>query len=91
MFRVAAAEIILQNTATEPVNYDGRYYDEAKVPVTENANLDEGHVIAESLGGMANAYSAHTEYRIRKLSYWKKVKKAYTKMIHEDVLPLRKR
>lgn len=58
---------------------------------TENANLDEGHVIAESLGGMANAYSAHTGYPIRKLSYWKKVKKAYTKMIHEDVLPLRKR
>ena len=89
---VAAAEIILQNTATEPVNYDGRDYDdEVKVPVKENANIDEGHVIAESLGGMANAYSAHTEYRIRKLSYWKKVKKAYTKMIPEDVLPLRKR
>ena len=92
LVRVAAAEIILQNTATEPVNYDGRYYDaEAKVPVTENANLDEGHVIADSLGGMANVYSAHTEYPIRKLSYWKIVKKAYTKIIHEDVLLLRKR
>ena len=58
LVRVAAAEIILQNTATEPVNYDGRYYDdEAKVPGTENANLDEGHVIADSLGGVANAYN----------------------------------
>ena len=92
LIRVAAAEIILQNNATKTVNYEGRYYDdEAKVPGTENANLDEGHVIADSLGGMANVYSAHTEYPIRKLSYWKIVKKAYTKIIHEDVLLLRKR
>lgn len=55
------------------MNYDGRYYyDEAKVPGTENANLHEGHVVADSLGGMANANSAHIEYQIRKLSYWKK-------------------
>ena len=92
LVRVVAAEIILQDNATEPVNSEGRYYvDEAKVPGTENANLDEGHVIADSLGGMANVYSAHTEYPIRKLSYWKIVKKAYTKIIHEDVLLLRKR
>ena len=58
LVRVVAAEIILQNNATEPVNSDGRYYDdEAKVPGTENANLDEGHVIADSLGGVANAYN----------------------------------
>ena len=58
LVRVVAAEIILQEDATEPVNSDGRYYDdEAKVPGTENGNLDEGHVIADSLGGMANAYN----------------------------------
>ena len=58
LVRVVAAEIILQDDATEPVNSQGRYYDdEAKVPGTENANLDEGHVIADSLGGVANAYN----------------------------------
>jgi len=58
LVRVVAAEIILQDNTTEPVNSDGRYYDdEAKVPGTENANLDEGHVIADSLGGVANAYN----------------------------------
>ena len=36
---------------------DAYYDDEAKVPGTENGNLDEGHVIADSLGGMANAYN----------------------------------
>ena len=58
LVRVVAAEIILQDDATEPVNSQGRYYDdEAKVPGTENTNLDEGHVIADSLGGVANAYN----------------------------------
>ena len=37
-----------------------------------------------------SVYSAHTDHPVRKLSYWKEVKKAYTKMIHEDVLPLLK-
>ena len=58
LVRVVAAEIILQDNTTEPVNSEGRYYDdEAKVPGTENSNLDEGHVIADSLGGVANAYN----------------------------------
>lgn len=58
LVRVVAADIILQDNATEPVNSEGRYYDdEAKVPGTENTNLDEGHVIADSLGGVANAYN----------------------------------
>ena len=58
LVRVVATEIILQDDATEPVNSDGRYYDdEAKVPGTENSNLDQGHVIADSLGGVANAYN----------------------------------
>ena len=52
LVRVVAAEIILQDDATEPVNSNRRYYDdEAKVPGTENSNLDQGHVIADSLGG----------------------------------------
>lgn len=58
LVRVVAEEIIPQNEAMEPVNSEGRYYDdEAKVPGTEDANLDEGHVIADSLGGVANAYN----------------------------------
>ena len=58
LVRVVAAEIILQDDATEPVNSNGRYYDdEANVPGTENSNLDQGHVIADSLGGVANAYN----------------------------------
>lgn len=31
--------------------------DEAKVPGTERADLDQGHVIADSLGGVSNAYN----------------------------------
>ena len=51
--RVVAAEIILQDGTTEPINSEGRYYDdEAKVSGTESSNLDEGHVIADSLGGV---------------------------------------
>ncbi len=55
---VLADEIILQDPNTETLNSNGRYYpDEAKVPGTEDPNLDEGHVIADSLGGVANAYN----------------------------------
>lgn len=55
---VLADEIVLQDDYSEPVNSDGRYYDdEAKVPGTEKIDLDEGHVIADSLGGVANAYN----------------------------------
>lgn len=55
---VVADKIILQDDNTEPVNSSGRYYnDEAKVPGTEQKDLDEGHVIADSLGGVSNAYN----------------------------------
>ncbi len=55
---VYADRIILQDDASEPVNADGRYYgDEAKVPGTEHKDFDEGHVIADSLGGVSNAYN----------------------------------
>lgn len=55
---VVADKIILQDDSTEPVNSKGRYYnDEAKVPGTEQKDLDEGHVIADSLGGVSNAYN----------------------------------
>ena len=58
LVRVIADEIILQDDNTEPVTSDGRYYsDEAKVPGVESSTLDEGHVIADSLGGVSNAYN----------------------------------
>ncbi|WP_033542515.1 DNA/RNA non-specific endonuclease [Planococcus sp. CAU13] len=58
LVRVVAAEIILQDDDNEPVTSEGRYYsDEAKVPGVESDILDEGHVIADSLGGVANAYN----------------------------------
>jgi len=58
LVRVIAKKIVLQNDATEDVTRDGRYYsDEAKVPGVERANFDEGHIIADSLGGVSNAYN----------------------------------
>lgn len=58
LVRVVAKEIILQDDNSEPVTSNGRYYhDEAKVPGTEREDLDEGHVIADSLGGVSNAYN----------------------------------
>ena len=58
LVRVEAKEIVLQNDNTEPVMAEGRYYsDEAKVPGVEQENLDEGHIIADSLGGVSNAYN----------------------------------
>lgn len=58
LVKVIAKEIVLQDDANEPVTSDGRYYsDEAKVPGVEDLDLDEGHVIADSLGGVSNAYN----------------------------------
>lgn len=58
LVRVVADEIILQDDRNEPVLSTGRYYsDEAKVPGVESKDLDEGHVIADSLGGVSNAYN----------------------------------
>lgn len=58
LIRVIADAIVLQDDTTEPVKSNGRYYhDEAKVPGVEHSNLDEGHVIADSLGGVSNAYN----------------------------------
>ena len=58
LVRVIAAEISLQDDSKEPVLANGRYYsDEAKVPGVESKYLDEGHVIADSLGGVSNAYN----------------------------------
>lgn len=56
--RVVADQIILQDDRTEDVTSSGRYCsDEAKVPGVERSDLDEGHVIADSLGGASNAYN----------------------------------
>ncbi len=58
LITVLARQIVLQDESTEPVNGNGRYYhDEANVPGTEQEHLDQGHVIADSLGGVANAYN----------------------------------
>ncbi len=58
LVKVTAEEIILQDDENEPVLSNGRYYwDEAKVPGTESPGYDEGHVIADSLGGVSNAYN----------------------------------
>lgn len=58
LVKVIAKEIILQDDSTEPVTSSGRYFqDEAKVPGVESRTLDEGHVIADSLGGVSNAYN----------------------------------
>lgn len=58
LVKVIADRIVLQDEKNEPVLESGRYYpDEAKVPGTESPTLDEGHVIADSLGGVANAYN----------------------------------
>ncbi|QUG41724.1 DNA/RNA non-specific endonuclease [Psychrobacillus sp. INOP01] len=58
LVHVIADEIILQDDSNEPVLSSGRYYpDEAKVPGVESDVLDEGHIIADSLGGVSNAYN----------------------------------
>jgi hypothetical protein len=58
LVRVTADEIIIQDDSNEPVLSSGRYYsDEAKVPGVESDVLDEGHIIADSLGGVSNAYN----------------------------------
>ncbi|TQR16124.1 DNA/RNA non-specific endonuclease [Psychrobacillus vulpis] len=58
LVRVITDEIILQNDSNEPVLSSGRYYpDEAKVLGVESDVLDEGHIIADSLGGVSNAYN----------------------------------
>lgn len=55
---VIADKIMLQDDRKEQVNASGRYYNnEADVPGTEQKNLDKGHVIADSLGGVSNAYN----------------------------------
>ncbi|WP_214859072.1 DNA/RNA non-specific endonuclease [Exiguobacterium sp. s191] len=58
LVRVIAKKIVLQDDAMEDVTRDGRYYsDEAKVSGVERPDLDEGHIIADSLGGVSNAYN----------------------------------
>ena len=58
LIHVIADKIVLQDDKNEPVLSSGRYYkDEANVPGTERPDLDQGHVIADSLGGVSNAYN----------------------------------
>lgn len=56
LVKVEAKELFLQTKEEE--QHKGRYCkDEAKVPGTEKPDLDEGHVIADALGGASNAYN----------------------------------
>ncbi|MGL4688247.1 MAG: DNA/RNA non-specific endonuclease [Mycoplasmatales bacterium] len=56
VIKLEADRLILQTKEEE--NKKGRYCnDEAKVKGTEDSNLDEGHIIADSLGGSSNAYN----------------------------------
>ncbi len=58
LVKVTAKKIVPQDESREKVTSKGRYYkDEAKVKGVESPTLDEGHVIADSLGGVANAYN----------------------------------
>lgn len=58
LVKVVADKVIVQNDKKEDVQSNGRYCkDEAKVPGVERSDLDEGHVIADSLGGASNAYN----------------------------------
>lgn len=55
---VTAASLEIQDDNSEAVKSSGRYCnDEAKVSGTEQSDLDEGHAIADSLGGVSNAYN----------------------------------
>lgn len=57
LVRVQAEEVTLQKD-DEHLTEKGRYCtDEARVPGTQRAELDQGHVIADSLGGVSNAYN----------------------------------
>ncbi len=58
LVEVYAPELIIQNDKKEDVKSSGRYCnDEANVKGTEKSNLDQGHIIADSLGGVSNAYN----------------------------------
>lgn len=58
LVRVTAKNIVLQDDSKEPVK-NGRYYSRmADVPgVGADTGYDRGHVIADSLGGVSNAYN----------------------------------
>lgn len=58
VIKVIAQEVIIQDESIEPLKSNNRYYhDEAKVPGVESDSLDEGHILADSLGGVSNAYN----------------------------------
>lgn len=57
LVKVIAKKIELQHDS-EDITSNGRYCsDEAKVSGVEDKDLDEGHIIADSLGGVSNAYN----------------------------------
>lgn len=54
---IQADTIILQNDDLENNGSERYCSDEAKVKGTESSEYDEGHVIADSLGGVSNSYN----------------------------------
>ncbi len=60
VIKVEANELVLQKPEEE--NSNKRYCsDEAKVKGTEKEKYDEGHIIADSLGGVSNSYNITPE------------------------------
>lgn len=59
LVEITAQNITPQNEPKEMLKGGGKRYcrDEAKVPGTELKEYDEGHGIADSLGGVSNAYN----------------------------------
>ena len=57
LVKVTAAKITLQDENTEPTVNHRYCTDEASVRGTERKEYDQGHVIADSLGGVSNAYN----------------------------------
>lgn len=80
-----AEKIINQDDDSEDVTSDGRYYnDEAKVPGTEASDLDEGHIIADSLGGVSNAYNITPQYYTVNRGQDKGDMRPIEEQIHDD-------
>lgn len=57
LVKVTAEQIILQDEKTESTVNHRYCTDEARVRGTEKKEYDQGHIIADSLGGVSNAYN----------------------------------
>jgi hypothetical protein len=58
VIKVIAKEIVIQDDSKEPVKNNNRYYNSVADMVPEGvSDYDNGHIIADCLGGVANAYN----------------------------------